>query len=334
VASKSVLGKGLASLLPAGVQKEAITAGPPPGPPVQKEKKSKPEIIPATSQASSTSERIPGITMAKLENISVNPHQPRRQFSEDGIKELSESIKVSGIIQPLLVRKHDKGFQLIAGERRFRAAKKAGLQLVPVVVRQSTDKEALELALVENIQRKDLNCIEEANGYFQLANDFKLTQEEIAKQVGKDRATVANMLRLLKLPSQVIEDLKTGVLSFGHGKVLLSLEDRTVRLKVRNDIIENKLSVRQTEERVREIKRLLLSGSEILNDPKEKVETLNTSTQIRLNTISRDLTRIWGSRVKVTGTERSGKIVIRYGSRQDLDRILGAMQNESIWPKT
>ena len=149
--------------------------------------------------------------MTPLDSIIVNPFQPRREFDPKALDELSQSILENGLIQPLVVRRVEKGYELIAGERRFRASKKAGLKHVPVVIRKTTDREMLELALIENIQREDLNCVEVSLAYFQLSQEFNLTQEEISKKVGKDRASVANYLRLLRLPEVVLESLKKAI---------------------------------------------------------------------------------------------------------------------------
>src|SRR4051812_2393237 len=177
--------------------------------------------------------------MASVDEIQANHFQPRRDFDESALKDLAQSIRTSGIIQPLVVRKGSKdGYELIAGERRLRAAKIAGLKHVPIVIRRSTDRETLELALIENIQRQNLNCIDEALAYFQLIEDFSLTQEEIAEQVGKDRASISNFLRLLRLPETIIDDLRRQVLTFGHGKALLSLDDTEMRLRARAQILE------------------------------------------------------------------------------------------------
>ncbi len=312
MAQKPVLGKGLASLLPSGPPSGAIAAG---------------LAVPASAVVEDNRDRHPGISLAAVEEIEENPYQPRHQFNDQAIDELSQSIRENGIIQPLVVRKRAQGgYQLIAGERRLRAAKKAGLKQVPVVIRKSTDKEALELALIENIQRQDLNCIDVALAYSQLMQDFSLTQELVATRVGKDRATVANHLRLLKLPDAIQDDLKKQILSFGHGKALLSLEDQDQRLQVRARIVEKKLSVRDAEALIEEIKQSQNragSGSSAASEPESTLPPVT-----RLGAASQDLTRYWATKVEIRGTERRGKIVLHYGSRQELDRILELMQNQ------
>lgn len=277
----------------------------------------------------SNKDRIPGIAMIAIEQIQVNSFQPRRDFDEQALEELAASIRANGIIQPLVVRKHADGhYELIAGERRLRASKMAGLKHVPIVVRRSTDREALEIALVENIQRQNLNCVDEALAYFQLLNDFSLTQEEVATRVGKDRATVANFLRLLRLDQEIIADLKSGALSFGHGKALLSLEEPELRIRARNQIIEKHLSVRDTEALVEEMKRATLEAAATTGGASGQPKPMSPFKS-RLMNLAQDLTRQWSTRVEVKGSERRGKIVVHYASRQELDRLLEAMQNQS-----
>jgi len=324
VAQKPVLGKGLASLLPPAVSQSGSSGMP------TTDASQKPSSEPAVgatagqlvvgANAPSTGHRdvYMGITMANIEDIQINQRQPRRDFDEQAIHELSQSIKVSGIIQPLLVRKTSKdGFELIAGERRLRAAKLAGLKQVPIVIRKSTDREMLELALVENIQRQDLNCVDEALAYYQLIEDFTLTQEEVASRVGKDRATVANYLRILKLPEIILEDLKRGILTFGHGKALLSLEDREQRLQARAKILENRLSVRDAEELVEFLKQRKQGGAA----PSGESGITNSMTQRFVN-LSRELSRAWSAKIDIKGNEKKGRIVMYYSSREELDRLL------------
>jgi ParB family transcriptional regulator, chromosome partitioning protein len=323
VERKPVLGKGLASLFPGMHSPEpSIGAG-------------------ATSAGAATTvqqqefnnrDRHPGISLAGVDEILTNPYQPRREFEDRALTELSESIKANGVIQPLVVRKNAAGkYQLIAGERRLRAAKLAGLKQVPVVIRRSTDREALELALVENIQRQDLNCIDEALAYFQLVQDFGLTQEDLAQRVGKDRASVANHLRLLRLPEEIIEDLKGQILTLGHGKVLLSLEDNELRMRARNVIIEKALSVRDSEALIEEMKKALNNTGEAPSGSSDVASSsAMTPVKARLSSIGQDLTRQYSARVEIKGNEKRGKIVFHYSSRQELERMLEAMQNRSM----
>ncbi len=318
---KSVLGKGLASLLPGAATPAASI---PPAP-------SFPEGAVAAGEPSFASrDRHMGISMIGVDEIAVNQYQPRRDFDDVKLLELSDSIQANGIIQPLVVRKTASGYQLIAGERRLRAAKLAGLKQVPIVIRKSTDREALEIAIVENVQRQDLNCIDEALAYFQLMNEFNLTQEETAKRVGKERATVANHLRLLRLPEAIIDDLKRGILTYGHGKALAGLEDHELRLRARAQIVEKSLSVRETERLVEELKRQN-EASAAENGPVEQKPVERSPLRSRMATLSQDLSKSWGTRVDIKGSERRGKIVLHYSTRQELERLLAAMQNEKVW---
>ncbi|MGE3261411.1 MAG: ParB/RepB/Spo0J family partition protein [Bacteriovoracia bacterium] len=316
---RPALGKGLASLLPgagtpAGMARQLMGDLPPAAATAPSTNASVAAAqVPAPPEAANK-DRIPGITMADVDQIVANQYQPRRDFDDGALGELAESIRANGIIQPLLVRRGDDGkLNLIAGERRLRAAKLAGLKQVPIVLRKTSDKEALELALIENIQREDLNCVDVALSYFQLSEDFQLTQEEIAKRVGKDRVSVANHLRLLKLPESIIEDLRSGKLSFGHGRAILSVTDPVKRMSIRNDIIEKHLSVRETE---RLVAAALMENKPGAEGKKEKAEV-----PAELRSFSERLGRALGTRVKAKGDQYRGSIVIDYFSKEDLERI-------------
>jgi ParB family chromosome partitioning protein len=263
--------------------------------------------------------------MASTDDIRANHFQPRRDFDEIHLQELAQSIRSSGIIQPLVVRKTGKdGYELIAGERRLRAARLAGLKMVPIVIRKSSDREALELALIENIQRQNLNCVDEALAYFQLIQDFALTQEEVSERVGKDRATVSNYLRLLRLPEIIIEDLKRQVLSFGHGKALLGLEEPELRLKARAQIIDKRLSVRETEALIDMMKKAAQPQSP------QGDSAVKTPLASRLANLTRELGRFWSTKVEVKGNDSQGKIIIHYSSRQELDRLVEGMHTKKV----
>jgi ParB family chromosome partitioning protein len=332
---KLALGKGLASLLPAA-------ANIPPTPPEQTttvEAPQKTELPPQSgavadpsllspppapaASAMANKDRIPGVTLANIEDIHVNPFQPRREFDEHALEELTQSIKENGLIQPLIVRKTSEGFQLIAGERRLRASKRAGIKHIPVVVRQSTDRESLELALIENVQRQDLNCIDEALAYFQLSQEFSLSQEEIAKKVAKDRTTISNTMRLLRLPEEIIDDLKVGALSYGHGKALLGIEDNATRLKIRAEVKERHASVRETELLVQKYKEIAQDKEMgAPNSEKPKLSDLER----RMFTLAQDLTRQFSTRVDIKGSDSKGKIVLHYRSRENLERVLSLLE--------
>lgn len=186
--------------------------------------------------------------LVDVDKIVANKNQPRKIFKEKDLLELSESIKENGVIQPLIVHEKDGVFEIVAGERRYRASKLAGLTKVPVVVKRATKKDVLVMSIIENVQRSDLNCVEEALAYFQLMNEFELTQEEVAKKIGKERSTIANFLRILKLPKDVIVSLQKELLSFGHAKVLVSLNDDELTKRLANEVIAKNLSVRELEE--------------------------------------------------------------------------------------
>lgn len=339
MAQKPALGKGLASLFPSSPPPSSKI--PPTGTVTSSSAAS--ALVPSFPMGSGATvadvapsvsvdtnrDRHMGISMVSLDEIQANHFQPRRDFDDHTLEELAQSIRSNGIIQPLVVRKNPKdGYELIAGERRLRAARIAGLKQVPIVIRRSTDKESLEIALIENIQRQNLNCIDEALAYFQLLQDFSLTQEEVADRVGKDRATVANYLRLLRLPETIIEDLKKQILTFGHGKALLGLDDVELRLRARNEILDHRLSVRETEALVEALKKQALASKN--GEASPPLPNPKTSLAQRLNNLGIELARSWSTRVEVKGSERKGKIVIHYSNRQELDRIIERMQTDSI----
>lgn len=186
--------------------------------------------------------------LVEIEKITANKAQPRKIFKEKELLELSESIKENGVIQPILVIEREGMFEIVAGERRFRASKLAGLSKVPVIVKRATKKDVLVMSIIENVQRSDLNCVEEALAYFQLMNEFDLTQDEVAKKIGKERSTVANFLRILKLPKEVIVSLQKDMLSFGHAKILVGFNDDETVKRLANEVIASGLSVRELDE--------------------------------------------------------------------------------------
>ncbi len=257
--------------------------------------------------------------------IKPNQYQPRTNFKESDLEELCDSIRQNGIIQPLIVHSTSDGnFELIAGERRLRASKLAGLSTVPVVMMDIKDEDSLlELALIENIQRTDLNPIEEAEAYRKLIEKFGYTQEETAKRVGKKRSTVTNMLRLLKLPSSIQDDVSTGVLSEGHGRALIRLNDDPLKLKeVRDSIIKNSLSVRQTE---KIIKKLSLSTTPLSKNKKTVDNEIPLSYK---NSLVNQLTNKLHSKVAISQNGNRGKIEIDYYSFDDLERVIEILLKE------
>ena len=193
--------------------------------------------------------------LVDVEKIMANKAQPRKIFKEKDLLELSESIKENGIIQPLIVIEKDGMFEIVAGERRFRASKLAGLTKIPVIIKRATKRDAMVMSIIENVQRSDLNCVEEALAYFQLMNEFELTQEEVAKKIGKERSTIANFLRILKLPKEVIVSLQKELLSFGHAKVLGAINDDEIVKRLANETVAKNLSVRELEEMAKKSKK-------------------------------------------------------------------------------
>lgn len=256
------------------------------------------------------------LTSLPLDSIEKNPFQPRRIFDDEKLSEMAASIKERGLIQPILVRQTPSGYQLVAGERRLRATKLAGLSEITCIIIQADDAQTLELALIENLQRENLNPIEEARGYDELSSQFNLTQEDIAQIVGKDRSTVANSLRLLKLPQTIREDLEFGRISPGHARALLSIENKPLQTKLWSIIVEKGLSVRQTEALAREMKEKQLSQTQnrISLKPPE------------ITDLEENLMSGFGTKVRIFSTSKtSGKIVIYYSSLEDIDRILGIL---------
>lgn len=257
------------------------------------------------------------LSLVKLSQIEPNAAQPRKDFDAEALAELAESIRTHGILQPLAVRKLSEGrYQIIAGERRYRAAREAGLTEVPVYFVEADDRTVMELALVENLQRQDLNPIEEAEGYRVLMSEFSLTQEDCAARVGKSRPVVANALRLLSLPDEIRELLSEGKLSVGHAKTLLSLSDSKLQLKIAKLIVENGFSVRQTE----------LLVKKALQEKKEK--KVNSSVSVNyLEEIERRLSGKLGRKVKLISGRKKGKIELEFYNPEDLEKLINLLES-------
>ena len=251
-----------------------------------------------------------------IDRVEVNPNQPRRDFDAVALDELTASIKASGIIQPVVVRRQGTGYQLIVGERRWRAARQAGLLRIPAVVREATDAQSLELALVENLLREDLNPMEEAEAYHKLLAQFGWTQEELAQRVGRDRSSIANCLRLLKLPGPIQADLRAGRLTMGHARALLSLTNVVDQLKLRDEILAHSWSVRTTEDSVR------TAGDEART--RRGVARAPGRRSAELAALEESLQRALMTRVRITGDERRGRIEVVYATPDELER-LGAL---------
>lgn len=256
-----------------------------------------------------------------IQEISIkecrpNPYQPRKTFHADAIEELKDSILEYGIIQPLIVRKSIKGYEIVVGERRFRAAKEAGLEKIPAVVKVLSDEKMMELALLENLQREDLTPIEEAHAYANLMSELKITQEELSKRLGKSRSHIANLVRLLSLPDQVIAYISNGELSMGQGRALLGLKDKSKLLPFVNKIRREKLNVRQVEQLI----------TQLNEKPKPKKEKPKKDVfLLERESILRD--RL-GTGVSIQRGKRKGKIEIEFYTDDDLERIIEVLEKE------
>lgn len=261
--------------------------------------------------------------MVKLALIEPNHEQPRKDFNEEQLGELAESIKHYGILQPLLVQKKGSFYELIAGERRWRAAKIAGLKEVPVVLREYSRQETMEIALIENVQREDLNPIEEALAYQQLVKEFNLTQEEIAVRVAKNRATITNSMRLLKLDEQIQKMLIQNLITSGHARALLSLENKTLQLKAAKMILDGRLSVRETEKLV---KRLVKEASSEKDEKKEKIR--DEAMEIIYQNLEERMKSIMGTKVSIHNKDKNkGRIEIEYYSKAELERLVEMIES-------
>ena len=251
-----------------------------------------------------------GVNEIAIELVHANPNQPRKIFNEESLNELAESIKTHGILQPLVVTKIGDYYRIVAGERRFRAAKIAGLTVIPAIVKDLSEKEVREIALVENLQREDLNPMEEAEALYSLLTENNLTQEALAHTIGKSRPAVANSLRLLTLPVVVQAMVRDLSISTGHAKVLVSVKPAEIQVALANEVVEKKLSVRELEERIADLQREKKS-------PAQRVKSVSPEFKALLS----DMQRVFGTKVRATGNDKKGKIVIDYYSADDLQRI-------------
>ena len=284
------LGKGLEALIP--VEKEV---------PVEKDENVK--------------KSADGVEYVKIGKVEPNPNQPRKTFNEDELQELADSIKLHGVIQPILVQDRKDHYEIIAGERRWRASRLAGLKEVPVIIRDYTEKEILEISLIENVQRKDINSIEEAIAYKRLMTEFNMTQDEIAESVSKSRVAITNTVRLLKLCDDVQQMIINDMISSGHARALLAIEDPTEQYNVALRVFDEKLSVRDVEKLVRN-----------LNNPKNPKENKEKATNKELDYIYRDIEEklkiSLGTKVAIHAKDNEkGKIEIEYYSKEDLERL-------------
>ena len=294
MALKRGLGKGLDSLIPTNVMMES-------------------EVKHTTvSTASSAEEGKDGTLMVKLSKVEPNREQPRKNFDEDSLQELAESLKQFGMLQPILVQNRGDYYEIIAGERRWRAAKIAGLKEVPVIVRELTDQEIVEISLIENIQREDLNPIEEAQAYKRLLTEFHLKQDEVAERVSKSRTAVTNSMRLLKLCDEVQKMVVDDMISTGHARALISIEDPEEQYLIAQKIFDEKLSVREVEKLVKDLHK----------PPKPRKEE-NKTLQAIYQEISERLKQSLSTKVSVSAKQNgAGKIEIEFYNHEDLERLL------------
>lgn len=294
MALKRGLGKGLDSLIPTNVMMES-------------------EVKHATvSTASSAEEGKDGALMVKLSKVEPNREQPRKNFDEDSLQELAESLKQFGMLQPILVQNRGDYYEIIAGERRWRAAKIAGLKEVPVIVRELTDQEIVEISLIENIQREDLNPIEEAQAYKRLLTEFHLKQDEVAERVSKSRTAVTNSMRLLKLCDEVQKMVVDDMISTGHARALISIEDPEEQYLIAQKIFDEKLSVREVEKLVKD-----------LHKPPKPPKEENKTLQAIYQEISERLKQSLSTKVSVSAKQNgAGKIEIEFYNHEDLERLL------------
>jgi ParB family chromosome partitioning protein len=262
---------------------------------------------------SSTPTEAESLLEVGIDEVEPNPNQPRKSFDSEALEELSASIKASGVIQPVIVRRQGPGYQLVAGERRWRAARLAGLLRIPAIVREVTDAESLELALVENLLREDLNPMEEAEAYDKLLVRFAWTQEELAQRIGKERSSIANALRLMRLPLPIQDDLRAGRLTMGHARALLALTMPAEQLRLRDEILAHDWSVRATEDTVR----TAVAG----RPPRPK----QRRRSVELVALEERLQRALMTRVRIVGSDRQGRIEVRYASAEELERLAGLL---------
>ncbi len=308
------LGKGLSALLPAPPRPTSGPSGP---------ETTGPEVAP---------DRGHGYFLCKVNSIRPNSQQPRRRFAEAELAALAESIAAQGVLQPVIVRRLPAAageaaarYELIAGERRWRAAQLAGLAEVPAVVKEASARDALEMALVENLQREDLNPLEVAEAYRALIEEFALTQEEVARRVGRQRSTVANHLRLLRLPVEVKQALESGAITMGHARAVLGLEDAKLELEAFRRVLEGRLSVRETERLVQQLRegrgrRPLAGAGTGAGAPQAG------AADRALARVSERLQRALGTRVEIRGRGGRGRILISYYSNEELDRLVERLE--------
>jgi ParB family chromosome partitioning protein len=306
------LGRGLGALIPPTTHEE------------EEEAVAQPSQVETVTDVAADTPTDSGLLMVPIDAISPNPHQPRQAMNADKLEELALSIREHGLLQPLLVTRASKDkYSLIAGERRWRASRLAGLDSVPVVIKEATSGEILQMALVENIQRADLNPLEAALAYKSLVDDFGLTQEVVAERVGKSRSAVANSLRLLRLPPQVIESLSLELIEEGHARALLQVPDEQLMLRLLERIVADGLNVRQVEALARR-----LAESPAPGEDKATVTQAEGGLYSEEKALEERFRNALGTKVQLSKSSRGGKLVIYFYSDEDLDRIYGAIVGE------
>lgn len=295
---KKGLGKGLDSLIPDNKSMKSVTSE---------------KTVESKEDAAAKS----GVQVMKINEVEPNRDQPRKNFDEDALLELSDSIKQFGVLQPLLVRKRKDYYEIIAGERRWRAAKLAGVKEVPVIEKEYTDQEILEIGLIENIQRENLNPIEEAIAYKRLLEEFKLKQDEVAERVSKSRTAVTNSMRLLKLSNKVQQMIIDDMISTGHARALLAIDDPELQYTLANKIFDEKLSVRETEKLVKEIK-----------NPKKPKEKKPVANSFIYQDLEEKMKSVFGTKVSIASKGKGkGKIEIEYYSDDELEHLFDMMMS-------
>ncbi|HOQ36792.1 MAG TPA: ParB/RepB/Spo0J family partition protein [Acetivibrio sp.] len=254
-----------------------------------------------------------GIVELKINDIEPNINQPRKKFDDEKLLKLSESIKKHGVVQPIIVKKEDNTYRIVAGERRWRAARMAGLKTIPVIIKELSERQVMEIALIENLQREDLNPIEEAEAFERLLNEYNLTQEELSEAIGRSRSAIANTIRLLGLSEKVKNCLINQDITSGHARAILSVDNKELQEKICDEIIEKNLTVRQTETLV---KRFI---SEEKKENKKNKENKNNDEYLK---IEENLQGIFGTKVRLVSNNKKGRIMIEYYSEEELDRLL------------
>ncbi|AUG56000.1 ParB/RepB/Spo0J family partition protein [Acetivibrio saccincola] len=271
------------------------------------------------SEAKTSPDEKEGVLELGINEIEPNSNQPRKSFDEKALIQLSESIKEHGIIQPIIVKKEGDIYRIVAGERRWRAARLLGLKKIPAIVRDFSNKQVMEIALIENIQREDLNPIEEAEAYERLIVEHNMTQEQISNSIGKSRPAIANSLRLLTLSDNIKKFLISGQITSGHARALLSLEDKKKQESICNEIIEKNLSVRETEKLVKSIKN---------KDKESKKKVVKKQDEHEFEKVEEDLQNILGTKVKIINKNKKGQILIEYYSSEELNRLIELISNK------